>query len=101
LPTLNQANAGKTIPVKFSLSGNKGLNIFAPDNPYSVSYNCVSGVQGVDIEETETSGGSTLTYSPDTYQYNWNTESSWAGTCRTLVVTLNDGSVHTANFKFK
>ncbi len=101
LPTLNSANAGKNIPVKFSLSGNKGLNIFAPDNPYSVSYNCASGVQGVDIVETENPGGSTLTYSPDTYHYNWKTEKSWEGTCRTLVVTLNDGSVHTANFKFK
>src|SRR6185369_8070766 len=29
LPVLNVVNAGKAIPVKFSLSGNKGLNIFA------------------------------------------------------------------------
>ncbi len=26
---------------------------------------------------------------------------TWGGTCRQLVVTLNDGSVHVANFKFK
>ena len=28
-PTLNSVNAGKAVPVKFSLSGDKGLNIFA------------------------------------------------------------------------
>jgi hypothetical protein len=101
VPTLNAVNAGKNIPVKFSLSGNKGLNIMAPDNPYSVSLNCNTNDPGVDIIETNNPGQSTLTYSPDIYHYNWKTESSWAGTCRQLVITLNDGSVHVANFKFK
>jgi uncharacterized repeat protein (TIGR01451 family) len=100
-PTLNSVNAGRAIPVKFSLSGNKGLNIFAANNPYSVSFNCDTNNPGVDITDTVTAGGSSLSYSPDTYNYIWKTESSWAGTCRQLVVTLNDGSVHVANFKFK
>lgn len=101
LPVLNAVNAGRAIPVKFSLSGNKGLNIFAANNPYSVSFNCSTSDPGVDIVDTTTAGGSSLNYSPDTYNYVWKTESSWAGTCRQLVVTLNDGSVHSANFKFK
>lgn len=101
VPTLNAANAGKNIPVKFSLSGNKGLGIMAVDSPYSVSFNCATNDPGVDIVETNQPGQSTLTYSPDTYHYNWKTESSWAGTCRQLVVKLNDGSLHVANFKFK
>lgn len=101
LPTLNSVNAGRAIPVKFSLSGNKGLNIFAPDNPYSVSFNCATGDPGVDVTETVTAGGSSLSFGGDQYIYIWKTESSWAGTCRQLVLTLNDGSVHTANFKFK
>lgn len=100
-PTLNSVNAGRGIPVKFSLSGNQGLNIFAANNPYSVSLNCSNSDPGVDVVETVTAGGSSLSYSPDTYTYVWKTESSWAGTCRQLVVTLNDGTVHTANFKFK
>jgi uncharacterized repeat protein (TIGR01451 family) len=100
-PTLNSVNAGRAIPVKFSLSGNKGLNIFAPDNPYSVSFNCATSDPGVDVVETVTAGGSSLSFGGDQYNYVWKTESSWAGTCRQLVVTLNDGSVHTANFKFR
>lgn len=101
LPTLNSVNAGKAIPVKFSLSGNKGLDIFAPNNPYSVSFNCNTNDPGVDIVETVTAGGSSLSYSPDQYSYVWKTESSWAGTCRQLVIKLNDGTEHKANFKFK
>ncbi|HEX8775139.1 MAG TPA: immunoglobulin-like domain-containing protein [Pyrinomonadaceae bacterium] len=103
LPTLNQVNAGKAIPVKFSLSGNKGLNIFAPNSPSSGVIQCGTNDPVVDIEETVTAGGSSLSYTAgsDQYNYVWKTESSWAGTCRQLVLQLNDGSVHRANFKFK
>jgi uncharacterized repeat protein (TIGR01451 family) len=101
LPTLNSVNAGRAVPVKFSLSGNKGLDIFAAGSPASQPINCSSTAPISDLEGTETSGGSSLSYSPDQYHYNWKTEKSWAGTCRALVVTLNDGSTHTALFKFK
>jgi len=100
-PVLNSVNAGRAIPVKFSLSGNKGLDIFAANNPYSVSLTCGTSDIGVDVTETLTAGGSSLSYGGDQYNYVWKTESSWAGTCRQLVVTLNDGSVHVANFKFR
>jgi hypothetical protein len=99
-PTLNSVNAGKAIPVKFSLSGYKGLNIFAPNTPVSSAFDCGSGAE-VDVQETVTAGGSSLSFSGDQYNYVWKTESSWAGTCRQLVITLNDGTTHTANFKFK
>jgi uncharacterized repeat protein (TIGR01451 family) len=101
LPTLNSVNAGRAIPVKFSLSGDKGLNIFAPNNPSTVSLNCNTNDPGVDVVETLTAGGSSLSFGGDQYNYVWKTESSWAGTCRQLIITLNDGSVHVANFKFK
>jgi uncharacterized repeat protein (TIGR01451 family) len=100
-PTLNSVNAGRAVPVKFTLSGNKGLNIFATNNPYSISLNCDTNDPGVDVTETLTAGGSSLTFSGDQYTYVWKTENSWVGTCRQLVLTLNDGSVHVANFKFK
>jgi uncharacterized repeat protein (TIGR01451 family) len=103
LPTLNVVNAGRAIPVKFSLSGNKGLNIFAPNSPASGLITCNSSDPAADLTDTVTAGGSSLSYDASSGQYNyvWKTESSWAGTCRQLVLTLNDGSVHRANFKFK
>jgi hypothetical protein len=100
-PTLNAVNAGKAVPVKFNLSGDKGLNIFAAGNPYNVSLNCNTNDPGVDVTETLNAGGSSLSFDNGQYIYVWKTQSSWAGTCRQLIVTLNDGTVHTANFKFK
>ena len=103
LPVLNVVQAGRAIPIKFSLSGDKGLGIFAPGSPSSGPIACNSGDPAVDLEETVTAGGSSLSYNPvtDQYIYVWKTDASWAGTCRQLVVQLNDGSIHRANFKFK
>ena len=102
-PTVNVVNAGRAIPVKFSLSGNKGLNIFAPNSPSSGPVTCNSTDPATDLTDTLTAGSSSLSYdaSTDQYIYVWKTDSSWAGTCRQLVVTLNDGSVYRANFTFK
>ena len=100
-PVLNNVNAGKALPLKFSLSGYKGLDIFAAGYPMSQQIACDSSAPLADVEGTTTSGGSTLTYNPDQYHYNWKTESSWAGTCRQLIVRLNDGTDHIALFKFK
>jgi DNA-binding beta-propeller fold protein YncE len=103
LPALNVVQAGRGIPVKFSLSGNKGLGIFAPGSPSSGPIACNSSDPATLLEETVNAGGSSLSYDPvsDQYVYIWKTDASWAGTCRQLVVQLNDGSIHRANFKFK
>jgi hypothetical protein len=102
-PTLNHVKAGQAIPLKFSLSGNKGLGIFAANYPASQEVSCNSSAPVSELEGTDTAGGSSLSYDAgsDRYNYVWKTEKSWAGTCRQLVVKLNDGSTHTANFKFK
>jgi hypothetical protein len=102
-PTLNVVNAGRAVPVKFSLSGNKGLSIFAAGYPISGTIPCDASAPPQDVTETVTAGSSSLTYdaSSDQYIYVWATDSSWAGTCRQLVVKLNDGSTHVANFKFR
>ncbi len=103
LPSVNIVQAGRAIPVKFSLSGNKGLGIFAAGSPSSGPIACNSSDPATLLEETVTAGGSSLSYDPitDQYVYIWKTEAGWAGTCRQLVVQLNDGSIHRANFKFK
>lgn len=101
-PVLNSVNAGRAIPVKFSLSGNKGLNIFAAGSPSSAPFTC-GNASTVDVSQTVDATANSINYdaSSDQYNYVWKTESSWAGQCRTLTVTLNDGSTHTALFKFK
>jgi hypothetical protein len=102
LPTLNVAKAGSAIPVKFSLSGNQGLSIFAAGYPLSQKIVCDTAAPADGIEETVTAGGSSLNYdaSADQYIYVWKTDKTWANSCRQLVVRLNDGTEHGANFKF-
>ena len=102
-PTLNQVSAGRSVPVKFSLAGNQGLGIMAAGSPYSQQVSCSTSAPVDDVEETGTAGSSSRSYdaSSDRYHYVWKTESSWAGTCRMLIVELIDGTTHTANFKFK
>jgi YVTN family beta-propeller protein len=101
-PTLNLAKAGSAIPVKFSLGGEKGLSIFATGYPKSQNVNCDTSTPDA-IEETVTAGSSSLSYDPiaDQYVYVWKTDKAWAGTCRQLMVRLDDLTDHVANFKFK
>jgi hypothetical protein len=102
-PTVNSVKAGQAIPVKFSLNGNQGLDIFAAGSPSSVKIDPLSGVPIDVIEETVNPGNSSLQYDPvsDTYTYVWKTDKAWKGHTRELNVTLTDGTSHTALFKFK
>lgn len=101
LPALNSVNAGRAIPIKFSLSGNKGLNVFAAE-PGSGPISCNSSTE-VELTDTVAAGNSSLSYDPsaDQYNYVWKTDGAWAGTCRQFVIQLNDGTTHRANFRFK
>jgi len=103
LPIQNEVKAGSAMPVKFSLAGNQGLGIFATGYPKSQSISCSSTVPSDVIEETVTAGSSGLSYDAanDQYKYVWATTKSWKGSCRQLIVKLNDGSEHKANFMFK
>lgn len=103
LPVVNVVNAGQAIPVKFSLSGNKGLNIFAAGYPASSPVACDATEPGAVIEETVSAGGSSLSYdaAADQYKYIWKTEKAWKGTCRLLVLRLTDGSNYFAKFRFR
>ena len=102
-PTVNAAKAGSTIPVKFSLNGDKGLDIFEEGSPSSGRIVTDPDAPLDDIELTVTAGESGLQYDAtlDRYTYVWKTQKAWAGTSRQLVVELKDGSVHKANFLFR
>ena len=102
-PTVNVVNAGRAIPVKFSLSGNKGLSIFAANSPQSGVIPCDASAPAQDLTDTTTAGNSSLSYdaSSDQYNYVWATNRAWANTCKQLIVRLADGTDHIAYFKFR
>jgi hypothetical protein len=103
LPTLNGVSAGRAMPVRFSLDGDRGLAILAAGYPKSVAISCNSAAPVDDVEQTVTVGASSLSYDLSTqqYVYVWKTDNAWANQCRQLIVRLVDGSEQRAQFKFK
>jgi hypothetical protein len=91
-PAATSANAGQSVKLRFSLHGGQGLDVLAAGSP--VWTPCSGG-------DTATATG-TLSYQPtlDRYAYEVSTPKTWAGTCRDLVVTLRDSTVHKARFQF-
>jgi hypothetical protein len=98
---INSAKAGSTIPVKFSLGGNRGLALFQATYPKAAKVACPAGSTVEPVEET-TTATSALTYdaTKNQYQYNWKTPKTYAGSCYRLDVRFVDGSTQSALFKF-
>jgi hypothetical protein len=104
-PSINAVKAGATVPLRFSLGGNRGLDILAPGSPTSHAVSCdVLRLGGGTTRVQPQRGGSRsgLTYKAKTqiYTFSWKTDRSWRG-CRAFVLTLSDGSQHTAWFRFR
>jgi hypothetical protein len=101
-PVVNTTKAGSAIPVKFSLGGDKGLNVFQSGYPTQVAHNCQSGAPTDQIEQTVTAGNSSLSYdsTSNIYTYVWKTDKTWAVTCRELTLRFRDGTTAKAAFGF-
>jgi hypothetical protein len=94
-PTVNLVKAGEGIPLKFSLHGNRGSDIFAPASPAWGP--CDSSATNSTIAPGSLSYNASL----DRYSFLPATDRAWAGSCRDLRVTLRDGTTHRARFAFK
>jgi hypothetical protein len=92
-PVAASMKAGENVPLKFSLHGDQGLDIFSAGSPGWAPCGALDGPTHAD---------GTLSYnaSADRYTYQATTSKSWAGSCRDLIMTLNDGTTHRARFSF-
>jgi len=99
---LNLAKAGQAIPIKWRLTDANGYAVSDPGNFASIT-SINTGTCTAVTDEIETYAGSSgLQYLGDGYwQWNWKTPKTYAGGCRTMTLTLSDGTTHEANFKFK
>ena len=102
-PTLNAVKAGSAVPLKFSLGGDKGLNVIDAGYPASRPLVCATLDPSGDLQPTQPAGRSALSYDAksDQYTYVWKTDKTWAGTCRVLALQLVDGTEHLVAFQFK
>jgi hypothetical protein len=101
-PVVNNARAGSSVVLHFSLGGDHGLDVIEGGHPQSARRACTGDPNDV-LEVAGTPGASGLSYDPqtDVYTYVWKTDRAWAGTCRQLVLRLVDGSQHSAEFSFR
>jgi hypothetical protein len=102
LPRVNRWKAGRPVPVRFSLGSYRG------PAPVAAGYPSVVGCGA----EPQSSGAerargvwtrSRISQSRRTrgiYRFMWRTEQRWAGSCRQLVLKLDDGTMHRVAVQF-
>jgi hypothetical protein len=93
-PEINRANAGRTIPIKFTLSG-AGTDLVIDSQEVDCNTLEPTGdePERVDADHFRRHG--------DSYHFNWDTRRSWEDTCRRLTLRIPAPSDAYAYFKFR
>jgi hypothetical protein len=91
--------AGLPVPLRFSLGGDHGLNIFTAGYPVSRRVECGDGTP-VDGVDQAAHGRLIRDTASGRYTYLWKTGRAWRHSCRTFDLQLTDGSHHLARFSF-
>ncbi|MGZ6674600.1 MAG: PxKF domain-containing protein, partial [Solirubrobacteraceae bacterium] len=96
-------HAGDAIPIVFSLGGDQGLDVLAADSPSSVQTDCghPGAPTGGDPASSQSDRGLIFHSWTGHYVFMWQTREAWAGTCRTFVLGLRDGSVARLTVSFR
>jgi len=98
-PALNAVKAGSSVPLTFSLAGDRGLAILASGSPSYQAISCTThALIGL---STPAVGSLAYSSSPGRYTWTWLTSTGWAGTCVQLVLGLDDGTTHIADFRLR
>ena len=102
-PQWNTMPAGRYVKLIFSLGGNRSF--WAPVVPSGTASTQVISCAPVIPYNINTSTGvgtAGVVYDVSTGRYNltWKTDVAWKGSCRSVTVTLKDGTTHTLKFKF-
>ena len=94
----------RAIPIKWRLTTADGTAVSDPGSFVSVSSQSAGGAcAGLpDDAIEEYAGSSGLQYQGDgNWQFNWKTPKTYSGQCRTMTLTLSDGTTHAACFLFR
>lgn len=97
-PGVNAVNAGSVVPVKFTVEATSVVTLADLDSqPVSCSTLEPTGEAPVALDSPGSTG---LGQDGNAYHVNWQTDPTWAGTCRRLTVRLPAASDATAYFRF-
>ncbi len=101
---VNDAKAGTPLPpLKFSLGGDQGLDIFLAGYPATAQYTCGTTPPTTATVPLAKIGPQLLKYDAKDGQYivNWQSDKSWKNTCRVLILGLKDGTTRSVLYQFK
>jgi hypothetical protein len=99
-PFLMSRKAGATLAFRFKIGGDQGLDILS-GRPTTRLVNCGSGAPlsaPANLRRYELHHG---VRSLAEYRLLWKTRPAWAGTCRSVSFTLDDGTLHSVVIRFK
>jgi hypothetical protein len=77
-PSVNEWTAAATVPMRFDLGGNRGLDILEAGYPKSQKVNCNTLAPQGALESTVAADGGGLVYEDGNYKYEWKTQRQWA-----------------------
>jgi hypothetical protein len=102
LPQVNRWKAGRPVPVRFSLGSYRGPAPVAAGYPSVVGCGTEPQSSGAErargVWTRSRIGQSKRT--PRIYRFLWKTEQRWVGSCRQLVLKLDDGTMHRVAVQF-
>jgi hypothetical protein len=103
LPTINLANAGQIVPLKFQLFDAAGAPVttLTTATVTVTSLACSIGSAPNQLEEYAAGGSGLQNLGGGYYQFNWKTPKGYARSCKTMHLELGDGLTHEAAFQFK
>lgn len=96
----NPVKAGRSVPLKWRILDEDGIPIDDPSSFVSLTSFVCGDPLGV-VDESDATNTGLVSLGDGYWQFNWDTNPAYTGQCRTLALTLGDGSVHTAEFQFK
>jgi lysophospholipase L1-like esterase/PKD repeat protein len=99
-PELTEVRAGSSVPLKFSVDGDRGLDILVDGSPSSTPVDCGSLEATGPATQTASVPGLRYDTGSDLYSYVWTTPTGTSG-CVRVDVALVDGSVHDAYFRLQ
>ncbi|HEU4680373.1 MAG TPA: PxKF domain-containing protein [Gemmatimonadales bacterium] len=100
LPYVNRMRAGRSVPLIFAVQGSNGESVLKEHSLTSTEVSCKKTMIERQIKVTGKAETSWLHARGTRFTYVWKTSADWAGTCRSFVVKLEDGSKHEALFHF-
>ena len=101
-PVLNSTKAGRAVPLKWHVTNasNAPVTTLTTATVTVQNLNCGLSVTTDELEETFAGGSGLQNLGNGDYQLNWKTPSTYAGSCKTMVLDLDGGVTVRADFRF-